>query len=66
MKILNSGGDVRQHMSSPIEGTIKTPSQKTPDIKRYSKFLFSFLYYSQSLININDSSDSSCCPSEKI
>jgi len=45
MKILNSGGDVRQHVSSPIEGTIKTPSQKTPDIKRYSKFLFSFLYY---------------------
>jgi hypothetical protein len=60
MKILNSGGDVRQHMSSPEEGTIKTPSQKTPDIKRYSKFLFSFLYYFQSLININDSSDSSC------
>jgi hypothetical protein len=45
MKIQNSGGDVRQHVSSPIEGTIETPSQNTPDIKRYSKFLFYFLYY---------------------
>jgi hypothetical protein len=45
MKIQNSGGGVRQHVSSPIEGTIKTPSQKTSDIKRYSEFFFSFLYY---------------------